>query len=142
MREIKFRVPMKCQNGHFNFYYYSIRFGNMLSRFGEPSCKCPKSEFNEGYSPCGDDEQFTGLLDRNLNEIYEGDVIESSYESISGKIIVSLNPVEWNAPEFSLGGKQMGYNPHGVIAKAWRNDQIVIGNIYANPSLLNEEERP
>jgi hypothetical protein len=129
MREIKFRVPMKCQNGHFNFYYYSIRFGNMLSRFGEPSCKCPKSEFNEGYSPCGDDEQFTGLLDKNGKEIYEGDILRS-YRFDVDVVEWSDYPGAWSIQS----GEDWGMIPC--------HHTEVIGNIYANPSLLNSEGKP
>lgn len=79
--------------------------------------------------------QFTGLYDKNGKEIYEGDIVESRYISIGAGEIVSLNTVEWNAPCFYLGGKHMGYNPNGVIAKAWQMDQTVIGNIYETPDM-------
>jgi uncharacterized phage protein (TIGR01671 family) len=66
--------------------------------------------------------QFTGLLDKNGKEIYEGDIL--GWESCEG----TKNQIRW-AVEFS---PSRGF-------KTWsssKNDEIIIGNIYENPELL------
>lgn len=67
--------------------------------------------------------QFTGLLDRNGKEIWEGDIVDYFYEF-------------WNT-----GG--MGERRKGEVKWYSRNacftlykDMVVIGNIYENPELL------
>ncbi|MDB5706608.1 MAG: hypothetical protein JWN66_3724 [Sphingomonas bacterium] len=71
--------------------------------------------------------QFTGLLDKNGNEIYEGDVIE---------FLSRRGPVEWDktgqlAVRFP---HESGFNWR--IAGHNTSDMAVIGNIYENPELL------
>ena len=63
--------------------------------------------------------QFTGLLDRNGKEIYEGDVVR--LESSTPMVV-----------EFSKGAFTAGYIYGGV--EAYRME--IIGNIYENPDLI------
>lgn len=72
-------------------------------------------------------EQFTGLLDRNGTEIYEGDIILCKEKYIY--------TVEWMSDGFNMRGKLYG----GVtsLKSFLRIEKEVIGNIHDNPDLLN-----
>lgn len=82
------------------------------------------------YSPYSNDEvatflqlnQFTGLKDKNGKEIYEGDILQDEFGD--------LETVEWACQE-DLGS--------GFIVE-YPQDDIIIGNIYENPELLNRDK--
>ena len=77
--------------------------------------------------------QFTGLLDKNGKEIYEGDLLSPFHESIGPYWVVFEN------------GSYVCYHKHGrwgLLSRAFEADilkdysPVVIGNIYENPELL------
>jgi len=75
--------------------------------------------------------QFTGLLDRNNVEIWEGDIVHDHHILSAGKVCV----VYYEAPGFRVKGDggswiMSRYNPQGYE---------VIGNVYENSSLLKEK---
>ena len=68
--------------------------------------------------------QFTGLLDKNGTEIYEGDIVDD-------------NVIEFICGEFVGINEEYGI---GRIMNALSEDGEVIGNIHDNPELLNNEK--
>lgn len=85
--------------------------------------------------------QFTGLLDKNGKEIYEGDVVKESFrdwdneDMLVAKLIDKdrIGFVEYVDRGFWVHGEDFGWEGEGLWN--WRNFEI-IGNIYENPSLL------
>jgi len=119
MRVIKFRawdgrIMIFCGKGGYNDF---IIEGGELSKFGEFSA-------NERHTPDYPLMQFTGLLDKNGVEIYEGDILYWD-----GSII---GAVSFEYAEFICG---VGINARN-LCNAPINDIAVIGNIYENPEFL------
>jgi uncharacterized phage protein (TIGR01671 family) len=94
----------------------------------------PESNPNwEGYGDIEDFElmQFTGLLDKNGKEIYEGDIIKNDIDR--------LWVIEWDKELCMFC--QILYSTTGKILERMDlrfNAKEVIGNIYENPELLKE----
>ena len=83
--------------------------------------------------------QFTGVVDRNGVEIYEGDIIQT-YDS-KGKPI--LHEVYYLENEARFATKLIGYENlnEGSLTQKWINelDFEVIGNIFDNRELLQNK---
>lgn len=83
--------------------------------------------------------QFTGLIDRNKKEIYEGDIVGVEYGK--GKVIFHAGcfMIEWiDDPEANMELLAMRNAKFGHV----REDLEMLGNIYQNPELLKKEEQP
>jgi len=66
--------------------------------------------------------QFTGLLDKNGVEIYEGDVVQTTWKCV----------VEWEDARFILRRDEGKY----PLSTSHLAGMEVIGNIHQNPELL------
>ena len=72
-------------------------------------------------------EQFTGLLDRNGKEVYEGDLVANG--TLTGV-------VEYKVDDFCAWTVRTMANGVVLLNGSWD----VIGNVHGNPELLKKEE--
>ena len=80
--------------------------------------------------------QFTGLFDKNNQPIYEGDIIK--YKTFYyGKERDNLDVITWlNDEQTDLFGEPTFYG----YLKTW-GDCEILGNIYENTELLNDQSK-
>jgi len=90
--------------------------------------------------------QYTGLKDRNGKEIYEGDIIErQEYPYYNNGLRNYLSVVDWfdedacwYANIYAVSDRVVGSACGGILGEY--SDWEVIGNIYENGDLLNEQK--
>ena len=134
MREIKFRAWLKEDK----------KMENVKTMdFTDKTIRClKKNEFINAYllrRVSFDDVelmQYTGLRDKNGKEIYEGDIIK--YKVPYDKRIKHISPVKFLETEASFGIKDRYENEIPLYTASSNNYFEVIGNIYENKNLLEE----
>ena len=114
-REIKFRA------------WVESTLGDYMAIQGTPDLETLES-FMYHYSDCKNLMQFTGLLDKNGREIYEGDINSYGY-------VIKYCEKKALFGEYGTRDKKnydvlMSYPMNSI-------DMIILGNIYENPELLN-----
>lgn len=96
--------------------------------------------------------QFTGLHDRDVDEIYEGDIVEvicyfgtsGKHPKATGPTITTLGVIEFKDGKFDYNEPKSQYNKRAEMGNAtdWyrgycqMNEVKVIGNIHQHPELL------
>lgn len=148
MREIKFRAWDGKLMINPSDIFGDVRDEHLISFSGETYLLYESS--NGNYAPSTLESkrkseiilmQFTGLKDKNGKEIYEGDILKRSKE----KIISFVAVIEFKNGMF--GGITKPGNNHFIEMKrlpvcdydGGGYDEI-IGNVYENPDLLNNEQ--
>lgn len=94
--------------------------------------------------------QYTGLKDKNGKKVYEGDIIEFSYDIFTGNFDTKVGKgiVEFIFGAFYIKPYEIeGEKIKDIENEEWfllysvnEDDLEVIGNIYDNPELLEEGE--
>lgn len=82
--------------------------------------------------------QFTGLYDKNLQPIYEGDIVRTITTYREDRVFKNTRAVYWDTiqPAFVLWKDEWGdYD----FSKCNCSVHEVLGNIYENPKLLEDE---
>ena len=126
MREIKFRGK-RIDNGEWVYGYYFQGFTGISYILVMHDHILGMTEFYEvDPSTVG---QFTGLKDKNGNEIYEGDILEEEpgyYFEVIWSVECAKFKLQWQTKAIQYPEWNRGVN------------MTVIGNRWDNPELLGE----
>jgi uncharacterized phage protein (TIGR01671 family) len=130
MREIKFRVRRK--DGRLIGY---IRFESGRWQCQMLAAAGGSDEWSSGVLHGPTIEQYTGIKDKNAQEIYEGDRVSWQEPNTEGR---ELGEVKWVNDGFSIEYEVV---PGQLKILYFAPDIEVIGNIYENPELLVPEAK-
>lgn len=130
MREIKFKLWCKNKNEWEKDLWWIGCDGNLYTVLRGQLRDIKK----ENHIPC----QFTGLLDKNGKEIYEGDIVKTFWGKPEDRTEIIFETV-FQAGCFT--GKEIETN--GFYYMEWPSEYFlgceVVGNLYENPELLKED---
>ena len=84
--------------------------------------------------------QSTGLYDKNGKEIFEGDIVQfEDYYIESDLPYINMGIVEWSQGQFTITNRA-SVEMEDLFDEEFL-DSTIIGNIYENPELLQEQNK-
>lgn len=90
--------------------------------------------------PESGDMQFTGLLDKNGVEIYEGDIVKLRFREVGDVYSYEPGVIKWHQPSSAFKWFNAEEDPSDAnnywLSQADQDWREVIGNIYENPELI------
>ena len=147
MRELKFRAWDSADKMMYHNIQDGIKFDDgscySFDKFLRNSVGDPDMEDYHRWSIM----QYTGLMDKNGKEIYEGDIIQSKSEMVrlvtnepTGRIAIKNYTVRWEHEIARWGRFKDGkFELLSGLKKEYLDQwYTVIGNIYENPELIGE----
>ena len=134
MREIKFRAWLKYEEKMIDVK--AIDWDEEGKIF---SVNYPEGKFYNGYdSDCIELMQYTGLKDKNGVEIYEGDIVNICGFSDIDVVEYDNLYVGYVLKSYAKNGEVLYVEPLSKYTSFNSPKLEVIGNIYENKELLNE----
>ncbi len=126
MRDIKFRAWHDQQN---EWWYFTL---DELVDAGN------KNEIQKHGAFLKHRTLFTGLLDKNEKEIYEGDILQDLISGVKWTVVFGFNK-KYAFTGWYVENKEIGRTPtlNGDYGGDKNPHVEIIGNIYQNPELLN-----
>ena len=122
-RPLKFRVWDKAEREFADIHEYDSK--NWFDRFSSGKSAIPETLTLQ---------QFVGIVDKNGMEIYEGDIVEFSYETYQGEIEKSVGEVYFEDGIFYFGRKEkFATNDCNFLESSLE----IIGNNFENPELID-----
>ncbi|MEK5176908.1 YopX family protein [Heyndrickxia sp. FSL W8-0496] len=141
MRQPKFRgYSLETNTWHYGHGWFEVDYTEEYKK--EKGIEDKARLYTEGYPvecELKSMGEYTGLKDKNGKEIYEGDILKAR-KSISDETEVYFR-VKYTGAAFALVHPEY-HNTIYMEVMPWyvRETAEVIGNIYENPSLLEESE--
>jgi len=130
MKNLKFRA--------WDIYFKKMFDVKRLEWLSSGDMNVVLNDKEESYSDGCELMQFTGLLDKQGKEIYEGDIVKCEYQE--GVAIVKFGKGYQGEPADGMYPYWGWYVDGWFDQYAFNGDEVeVIGNIYENPELLEEK---
>lgn len=140
MKQLKFRIPVICQNGHKALFHYEIKNRDLgdiceFRSIGVPDnqdCSCSKGALDEGWRRQGNDQMCLGLEDVDGKVFFEGDIFTLDYSIWKKKNAFLIVFLDDEACFVALDAKGNSIE----VSNFSLSKSKIIGNSYLNPELL------